>query len=418
MIFETGSQIHSFKLAALGMEEMTSGFAYGYAYFLQRRDSSSKRGYLQRSVVILSQHPFPSLFEELVSILAPLHLLHGSMILETACQNIACWSGPSLGSTIELGFLGHALQASLPRTDDEPQFREISEIINPPSYILTSVPPTNPSLLVVFSSCLSSLWSIWELLIFCEPILIFGPSPRSTSLAVWWLRDLIRPIPLAGDFRPYVTIHDRDYTSLINKSPPKVGLVIGVTNPFILSVTKHWPNVLSLNWEDRGSQSPNGSGRPSRDMPGSGPVPGFKAQTHKRFTSKDRPLLKSWETALDKGGHFEHTASQSLRRHFSSRTASFLAPLNRYLHSLIPSPAESSVNVNAPSRSQPRLKPFNTTHFLVSLKTHGTTLPFRSSTRQREFYERWLRTPAFALWLANQEEVVTGILEDNRVRGV
>jgi hypothetical protein len=60
-------------------------------------------------------------------------------------------------------------------------------------------------------------------------------------------------IPLAGDFRPYVTIHDRDYTSLINKSPPKVGVVIGVTNPFILSVTKHWPNVLSLNWEDGGT---------------------------------------------------------------------------------------------------------------------------------------------------------------------
>lgn len=47
MIFETGSQIHSFKLATMGMEGMTSAFAYGYAYFMQRRDSNSKRGYLQ-----------------------------------------------------------------------------------------------------------------------------------------------------------------------------------------------------------------------------------------------------------------------------------------------------------------------------------------------------------------------------------
>ena len=176
-------------------------------------------------------------------------------------------------------------------------------------------------------------------------------------------------------------------------------------------------------------------GKPFRDMPGSGPVPGFVTQTHKRFTSKDRPLLKTWETALEKGGHFgefrsvtvinasltrclEHTASQSLRRHFASRTAAFLVPLNRYLHSLIPSPAEVGVDVNATRRSKPRLKTFNTTHFLTSLKTHGTPLPFRTSTKQREFYERWLRTPAFALWLANQEEVVTGVLEDNGLRGV
>ena len=331
------------------------------------------------------------------------------------------------------------------------------------------MPRENPPSVVIFSACLSSLWSIWELLIFCEPILIFGPSPRITSLAVWWLRDLIRPvwisllqthqfthshpqIPLAGDFRPYITIHDRDYTTFINKNPPRAGLVIGVTNPFILSVTKHWPNILSLGWEDKNvyvyfsnitcdshlvlfSLAHNSKGKPSRDMPGSGPVPGFVAQTHKRYSSKDRPLLKTWETALEKGGHFgelrvfsgsairltshlEHIASQSLRRHFSSRTASFLAPLNRYLHSLIPSPVEASVNANVSPRSKPRLKPFNSTHFLGSLKTHGTPLSFRSSTKQREFYERWLRTPAFALWLANQEEVVTGVLEDNGGRGI
>lgn len=27
-----------------------------------------------------------------------------------------------------------------------------------------------------------------------EPILVFGPSPSMTSTAVWWLRDLLRPV--------------------------------------------------------------------------------------------------------------------------------------------------------------------------------------------------------------------------------
>lgn len=43
--------------------------------------------------------------------------------------------GPSFGSTLELGFLGHSLQAYLPRTDDEPQFHEASETFNPLFYV-------------------------------------------------------------------------------------------------------------------------------------------------------------------------------------------------------------------------------------------------------------------------------------------
>jgi hypothetical protein len=77
-----------------------------------------------------------------------------------------------------------------------------------------------------------------------------------------------------------------------------------------------------------------------------------------------------------------------------------LVPLNRYLNTLIPSPAE---NLS-------RLRPFNDTHFFASLKTHGSPLPFKTSSKQRKFYERWLRTPAFGLWLARQEEIVDDVL--------
>jgi len=94
---------------------------------------------------------------------------------------------------------------------------------------------------------------------------VFGQSPTQTSQAVWWLRDLIRPvgpisvlthisigvlilfqIPLAGDMRPYFTMQDGDLAALVNKLPPKAGLVIGVTNPFFEKSCSHWPHVLSL----------------------------------------------------------------------------------------------------------------------------------------------------------------------------
>ena len=102
-------------------------------------------------------------------------------------------------------------------------------------------------------------------------------------------------------------------------------------------------------------------------------------------------------------------ASFSLRRHFSSRSAALLVPLNRYLNTLIPRPSEVSG-----ATTDLRLKPFNEGNFFASLKAHGAALPFKSSTRQREFYERWLRTPAFGLWLARQEDVVRRTLENAR----
>lgn len=107
-------------------------------------------------------------------------------------------------------------------------------------------------------------------------------------------------------------------------------------------------------------------------------------------------------------------ASSNLRRHFSSRSAALLVPLNRYLNTLIPSPSETIRARSAPLR----LKPFNNANFLASLKAHGAPLPFRSTSKRREFYERWLRTPAFGLWLARQEEVVEKVLAHNALHGV
>ncbi|PSR72944.1 hypothetical protein PHLCEN_2v11181 [Hermanssonia centrifuga] len=57
-----------------------------------------------------------------------------------------------------------------------------------------------------------------------------------------------------------------------------------------------------------------------------------------------------------------------------------------------------------------RLKPFSETAFFASLKTNGSPLPFKSNAKRKEFYERWLRTKAFGVWIAGQEEVVNGVL--------
>jgi hypothetical protein len=60
--------------------------------------------------------------------------------------------------------------------------------------ILASSPPLLPPPLILFEACLANLWSIWECVVLCEPILVFGPSPAFTSQAIWWFRDLLRPV--------------------------------------------------------------------------------------------------------------------------------------------------------------------------------------------------------------------------------
>jgi hypothetical protein len=137
--------------------------------------------------------------------------------------------------------------------------------------LLAGCPPfAAPSAIHIFEASLSHLWSIWECLVLCEPILFFGQTPAWTSKAIWWMRDVFRPvrtffasdtsdvdcrhvtqIPWAGDFRPYFTIHDREHAALVNDRRPKSGLLLGVTNPFYEKACSHWPHVLRLGGKSR-----------------------------------------------------------------------------------------------------------------------------------------------------------------------
>ncbi|TDL25769.1 DUF1630-domain-containing protein, partial [Rickenella mellea] len=420
--FEEYSQVHSFRIRESNPKrtnKTSECFLHSFAYFSRRRSSAAKRGYEQQSVVLVSQHPWPSIFTELVSCLGPMYLSHGAPMLEAACHNIASWSQrsePCPGSTLELGFLGTVLNVELPDAANDQQLTEISlfqEKNGQDRHILASTAPSSPPPLRLFAASLSHMWSIWECLILNEPLLIYGTSPAMTSQAVWWLLDVLRPLPFGGDFRPYFTIHDNDYLSLVNKNPPQAGLLLGVTNPFITSTCKHWPHVLSLGRE----VSKQTHGRGSSSTPIAGPPPGWQTKTHKRHISKDRELLKQLESNIDSGEAAEREASQLLLRHFSSRTSAFLVPLNRYLTTLIPTPSEIPARTG-PVSAKPSisLKPFNQSQFFASLKTHGSPLPFKSIAKRKDFYERWLRSPSFGLWIAKQDEIVSDVLSKNALR--
>ncbi|KAI0370326.1 DUF1630-domain-containing protein [Pilatotrama ljubarskyi] len=412
--FDEGSQTHSFRIRLRNPDEgeawtgdaprpsTIDGFIYGFSCFTRTKDDSSKRGYQQTSTVILTHLAYPSLFYTLISKLGPSFMNHGGPMLEAACHNIASWPDPKDGTNVELGFLGTVIHAEIPQAIETQQ--TMSAL--PPGrmgesdvQMLVSVCPTDPPILVHLEAVISHLWSIWECVVLSEPILIFGTSPAATSIAVWWLRDLLRPIPLPGDFRPFFTIQDADHTSFVNPRPPPSGILLGVTNPFFERACKHWPHVLSLGRQTSSREKGEKNGIVI------GPPPGWKT-THRRYTSRDHTLLKQLEHACRGSLQAKRQASEALRQHFTSRTTALLVPLQRYLQSLIPTPSESRSNL----ANSGRLKPFSDAAFFASLKAHGSPLPFKSNAKQKEFYERWLRTPAFGLWLARQEEVVQGVL--------
>ncbi|KAI5122741.1 hypothetical protein M0805_009826 [Coniferiporia weirii] len=431
---EEGSEAHTFRIREslpnkIDDEEFDydgrraiptqDGFLYGFSHFSRRRDESSIRGYDQRSVIVLTHNPWPALFTELVNRLGPMYLAHGGPMLESACHNIASWPPPTAGDTLELGFLGYVLNVELPGNFDQQQStdtRYFREKFDPQLHILASTAPLTPSPLCLFAASISHIWSIWECVLLYEPLLIFGQSPAMTSQAVWWLLDVLRPIPFAGDFRPYFTIHDKDYHSLVNKNQPKAGLLLGVTNPLFENVCKHWPHKLSLG---RVVDSSTRTSVAKKAIIAT-PPPGWQTRTHNRYISKDRELLKRLESAIKGGGAIDADGKIALllRRHFTTRAVQFLVPLNRYLNTLIPTPSTStSNNSSSPSltnstqrRSPQSLKAFNRDHFFASLKTHGSPLPFRSAAKQREFYDRWLRSSAFGLWMARQEEAINKFL--------
>lgn len=406
-------------------------YIHGFCYFRQKRDASIRRGYFQKSVVILSHLPYVSFFSEIVKRIGPLFFESGMPVLEAFCQDVQNWPPPEPGAKYHLPLLGTVLSVELPYYS-QPQASPLSELkysplrlndkqgslhkltrptdgSNEDTPILASIP--NQPIFEVFREALPDMWLLWECLILAEPILVVGPDPTTCSEAVWHMLDLIKPIPFAGDFRPFFTIHDHDFKTFVTKNKPSAGTIIGVTNPFMLQACKHWPHILkvgkaaSKNSSNKAGKKVNGPSSiggiaGGNSAGGGGPehTPGLVSK-RKRRVSKERALLKRLAEAAD-GKIDDENANELLRHYFADLTERFLAPLNRYVSSLIP----ADFDLSSPSET-PKIKPFNTSAFLASLKSHGTPLPVRSrnlptgSAVRQSLYVDFIQCPNFSTWL-------------------
>ncbi|KAI8335501.1 hypothetical protein BC941DRAFT_430502 [Chlamydoabsidia padenii] len=435
-VFEVGDQIFGTRLRASNSlfaasgPTTTAGFLYGYVFFRQKRDPSIRRGYFQKSLVLLSQHPFVGLFSRIISILGPVFFDIGQPMLEAAVMNIANWNEPRTdGHILDLPFLGHLLEVELPQPR-RPQLLETSTFdmnrMQPDLQIMASLPPGG--LYLHFKDVLKDLWLLWELILLGEPIIVIAPDPGICSDSVVSLVDLINPIPYCGDYRPYFTIQDSDFKSFVNKNQPSTNLILGVTNPFFNTAIGHWPHILRV-----GRQQPrkpdgtlvaahgNNNKTHSHQITWS-PKPnlGSKSNTlydfvqgltskRKGVVAKDRDLLRMLTEATVRGHPPDWLLNNILRHHFVDLTEKFLLPLNRYFRTLIPNDRTSL----GPDMKSLQLRPFQTDQFMKSLKEHGSPLPFKSTFKTRtstsdptkELYAQFLKCGNFATWLQQSTTV-------------
>ncbi|OCF38214.1 hypothetical protein I316_00439 [Kwoniella heveanensis BCC8398] len=406
-------------------DERGREWLYGFVWFEQRRDKGITRGYMQKSLVILTHLPFPALFSAVLQKVAPAFFEYGYSALEAACHSIAAWPDPSSDSVLELPLMTDLITVKLPDRTESPQIGKAFGISSPTARepLLASLPTSTP--LRAFASFLPSLWSLWECLILAEPVLVIAPDPKTCSEIVWWLREMLRPIPPAGDFRPYLHIHDHDFSLLVNSNKPQAGVVVGVTNPFFRNAASHWPNVISIPAQRPRRVVPNGTSPAVAPSPVMKDTPeGFLSRRH-RSVQKDRPLLKKLETLAAEGNldgkHPE--GNEALRTHFQQLTERFLVPLNRYFQTLVPtistspnpSPVPSPVISHPNSATAPvsnathtagAIRPFSLPAFLSHLRNHGPNpLAFKTkglSTKSRvenDFYASFCMSPTFARWL-------------------
>ncbi|KAJ9051807.1 hypothetical protein DSO57_1001055 [Entomophthora muscae] len=316
-------------------------FYTGYVYFRQRRDARVHRGYYQKSLVLLTSLPSActvGLFTHLITVAGTRYHDYGAgaagptrVFLEAALQDLGRWPSPCYGATLEVPLAGQVLQIELP---DHPhpglQLLETSRISPLPTnetHLLASVPDgSSPGLLLHWWDRLTDIWTLWELVLLGEPLVVMAPDPATCSHVVTELVDLIKPIPYCGDYRPYLTIMDADHKSFINKRVVPCSTILGVTNPVFQEALAHWPHWIHLGPRVKPSGPTKGRSSQKRGV----------VTTHKSLITKDRNLIHHLTAAMLRGDRSATVLNNRLRRYFGELTERFLAPLNRYVATLLP----------------------------------------------------------------------------------
>uniref|UniRef100_A0A667ZYE0 DENN/MADD domain containing 6B n=2 Tax=Myripristis murdjan TaxID=586833 RepID=A0A667ZYE0_9TELE len=379
----------------------------GYVYFRQVKDTSVKRGYFQKSLVLVSRLPYSHLFHTLLQIIAPEYFEKLEPCLEAVCNEIDQWPSPVPGLTLNLPVMGVVLQVGrrhidhiISQTDSYAFF--LQNLLPAPTVLPTI---HEQDLFKCFQSVLIHLQMLWELMLLGEPVVVMAPSPTVSSETVLALVSSIAPLKYCCDHRPYFTIHDSEFREYTTRTQAPPNVILGVTNPFFVKTFQCWPHIVRL-----------GELKMSGDLPKQVKVkklaklktldtkPGIYT-AYKTFLHKDKILIKRLLKGIQRKRPSE-VQSAILRRHLLELTQSFIIPLERYLASLMP--LQRSVT---PWKTPPQIRPFSQEEFMGTLEHAGPQLTSVLKGDWMGLYRRFFRSPNFDGWYRLRHREMTQKLE-------
>ena len=204
-------------------------FLFGFAYFRQVKDASIRRGYYQKSVILLTYLPLVTFFTQMAALVARKYFEAGELPVEVACHEVERWPGPQPGHHLTLPLLGALLQLHIPGPADLTAQQETVSLAGSSAAAATC----HTELFTVLRPLLDHLHSLWELALTAEPLVVQAPSPAQCSATVQALTTIIHPLSFVADYRPFYTIHDTDFKELTSSNSSALpAIILGVTNPF------------------------------------------------------------------------------------------------------------------------------------------------------------------------------------------
>uniref|UniRef100_A0A8C2WK38 DENN/MADD domain containing 6Aa n=1 Tax=Cyclopterus lumpus TaxID=8103 RepID=A0A8C2WK38_CYCLU len=371
------------------------GHYYGYVYFRQVRDKSLKRGYFQKSLVLISKLPYVTFFHSLLKIMAPEYFEKQEPCLEA-------------GQSENLPYLSVCLYLSIriPTCYDKPGTSQLVQSAQSDSQVSIVLPTIHEvDLFRCFYPVFFHIQMLWELVLLGEALVVMAPSPAESSDTVLALVSCISPLRYCSDFRPYFTIHDSEFKEYTTRTQAPPSVILGVTNPFFAKTLQHWPHIIRIgDMKQAGEMAKQMKVKKLKNLKTLDSKPGVYT-AYKPYLNKDEDIIKQ----LQKGVQQKRpSAAQNaiIRRYFLELTQSFMIPLERYVASLMP--LQKSIS---PWKSPPQLRPFIQQDFMKTLEKAGPQLTSRLKGDWIGLYRHFLKSSNFDGWFRNRRREMTQKLE-------
>lgn len=420
----------------------TLAYLYGYVFCRQRQDPSLPRGGDQKSVVVLAEIPRGNVLKHLACIAGQLYFDYGPQALEQMVREIATdWESPQCGKQLILPVSGFTITATLPPASSlPPPFpedvdRELELLLQSPGGSGGTAAAFNEAnVYASFKGIMDHMWTIWELALLGEPLIVVAPSSYLCSEAVASLLSLISPLPYFGEIRPYFTIHDPHFHTVrdqVSKGCVPSG-VFGITNLVVLKSLQPWPHVVSIgddmsyqssvdlqyfdsennmfgesvNIQKQGSRNTMGRSGILKSWVGRRRDATSLISTYQeKLWSSYQPCTKKSNSLINrvKNAKTASVANLMIRQHFGELTRRFLEPFAEFFK-----PSESASTSGGSGCTSVRR--FSESDFFETLETtrHSATLESRikSKASLKELYKRFMRSTSFLPWLTRRQSEI------------